>query len=122
MCPACSAELHAGPGESYVRCRGCWAQYDVAAIEATARDSAAEQLYTAGELLRVLPELGAPVAKTTLYRWIRTHKLTERGWVDRAGRITSTKHNPTDTAVYRCGDALDLAKGGAEDDEGGSAA
>ncbi|MFE3060674.1 hypothetical protein [Nocardia sp. NPDC059239] len=122
VCPACSAELHAGPGESYVRCRGCWAQYDVAEIEATARDSAAERLYTAGELLRVLPELGAPVAKTTLYRWIRADKLTERGWMDRAGRITTTKRNRTDTTVYRCGDALDLAKGGAEEDEGGSAA
>ncbi|MFE3597342.1 hypothetical protein ACFXOH_21585, partial [Bacillus subtilis] len=74
------------------------------------------------ELLRVLPELGAPVAKTTLYRWIRADKLTERGWMDRAGRITTTKRNRTDTTVYRCGDALDLAKGGAEEDEGGSAA
>ncbi|MGV9666952.1 hypothetical protein [Nocardia niigatensis] len=122
VCPHCSAELRAGLGESYVRCRGCWAQYDVAEIEATARNSAAEQLYTAYELLRVLPELDAPVSKTTLYRWIRTHKLAERGWMDRARRITDTKRNPTDTAVYRCGDALELAQGAAEDDEGGSAA
>lgn len=121
-CPHCSAELRAGLGESYVRCRGCHAQYDVAEIEATARESATERNYSAGELLRVLPELGVPVSRTTLYRWIRDRKLTERGWMDRARRITDTKRNPTDTAVYRCGDALELAQGATEEDEGGSAA
>ncbi|MFE3196247.1 hypothetical protein ACFXHA_45130 [Nocardia sp. NPDC059240] len=119
VCPHCSAELRAGLGESYVRCRGCWVQYDVAEIEAAARESAAKRLYTAGELLRVLPELGAPVAKSTLYRWIRARKLTECGWSDRGRRITDTKHNHSDAAVYRCGDALALAETAAVDSDPG---
>ncbi|MFE3279636.1 hypothetical protein [Nocardia sp. NPDC059239] len=52
-----------------------------------------------------------------LYRWIRAHKLTERGLMDRARRITTTKRNPSDAAVYRCGDALELAQQGAGEEE-----
>ncbi|WP_067573660.1 hypothetical protein [Nocardia acidivorans] len=119
-CPHCSGDLRAAVGETWVRCRGCLTQYPVSELEDAARASAAHRLYTAYELVRVLPELGAPIAKTTLYRWIRARKLVERGWMDRARRITTTKHHATDTAVYRAGDAMALAK--RDEDEGGSAA
>ncbi|GAB4582607.1 hypothetical protein Ntsu_04390 [Nocardia sp. IFM 10818] len=119
-CPNCRTELRAEPGESWVRCRACREQYEIARIEADARAVAEDRLYTLAELVPVLDALGAPVPKRTLYWWASERKIEPRGWMNRDGRITDHRRNDADKAVYRTRDALRLA--GKQTERGGSAA
>ncbi|WP_148310483.1 hypothetical protein [Nocardia otitidiscaviarum] len=123
-CPDCSAELRAERGASWVRCRACRTQHEIARIEAEARAAAENRLFTLVELLRVLGALGAPVAKRTLYRWAGEHKFEARGWshttADGRVRITDHRVSDGDKRVYRLGDVLAVAHH--EHEQGGSAA
>ncbi|MBF6289299.1 hypothetical protein [Nocardia cyriacigeorgica] len=126
-CPAvlgdgtvCGYELRAeidedtGRPQTWVRCAraSCRTQYEVATIEATARDRAEQQLYTLADLVRLTAAIGAPVPKPTLYRWAKERRIEPRGWQhtdDRGVRITDYQIAPGDPQVYRLGDVLAYA-------------
>ncbi|MBF6301192.1 hypothetical protein IU459_27140 [Nocardia amamiensis] len=107
-----------GRPAAYVYCGRCKTQYDVRRIEAEATALAIEQCYSLAELVRLLPALGHPVARPTLYRWAsndreKGRRIQARGWrhVDEHGFIRITDHllAPDDEQVYRLGDVLDTA-------------
>ncbi|MFI6368687.1 hypothetical protein ACIBG0_38895 [Nocardia sp. NPDC050630] len=103
-----------GRTAAYVYCGRCRARYDVHRIEADATVVAREQCYSLAELLRLLPALGQPIAKPTLYRWANKERRIEpRGWRhgdDDGWRITDHRIADDDVQVYRLGDVLDLAQ------------
>lgn len=110
----CGHGLRAQRGASWVRCGRCRVQHEIAAIEQRAREAAEDLLCTLAEVLRLTAEMGAPVAKTTLYRWARERRIAPRGWShgDEYGvRITDYWIHRDDPAVYRLGDVLRLAEG-----------
>lgn len=119
----CGQELHAEVGATYVRCRRCRWQYDVADLKAEVLAGADDRLYRLADILRVLDEFGCRVPRTTLYRWARLGDLAPRGWEHRdehGTRITDHRIGERDAQVYRLGDARRLAA--RERREGGSAA
>ncbi|WP_433660779.1 hypothetical protein ACQPW1_00370 [Nocardia sp. CA-128927] len=120
-CPAtltdgrgCGAELRVQRGASWVRCGRCRIQHEVAEIEKSARAAAENLSYTLADLVQVTTSIGQPVAKTTLYRWKREHRLEPTGWQhrDEHGVVRITDHPIDDSAVrvYRIGDVLALAR------------
>ncbi|MFD4459804.1 hypothetical protein [Nocardia sp. NPDC058480] len=111
----CRHDLRAERIAKRVRCRRCDSWHEVEQIEAIARSTAEDQLWPLADLLRVLDGVGAPVPRSTLYRWARQHRLEVRGWQHHGPngiRTTNDRLSAADVAVYRLGDVLVLASGG----------
>ncbi len=119
----CGQELRAEAGATYVRCRRCRWQHDVATLKREALGTAENRLYKLDDIRRILDQLGHPVPRPTLYRWAANRRIESHGWEHRDGygtRITDHRIQRGDAQVYRLGDALKLAVRG--ELEGGSAA
>lgn len=120
----CGSELRAALDASWVRCRRCRMQWEIARIEADARAAVEDSLYPLADMARVLAGLGATIPRPTLYTWAQRRRMEPRGWqhIDNEGRRRITDHRIAegDQQVYRLGDALKLAA--RDEREGGSAA
>lgn len=119
----CGSELRAEPDATWVRCRRCRTQYEVARLRDAARAAAEDGCYTVADLVRLLPTLGVGVGRATVYRWARDRRMQPRGWQHTNSygvRITDHRIAEDDVQMYRLGDALKLAARDVR--EGGSAA
>lgn len=82
----CEADLHTRPGSKLIRCRECGAEHDAQHRRDWLLASAEQQLLTATELSRALPELlGRELKVNTIRTWagsgrIVPHGVTVEGW------------------------------------------
>ncbi|MFE2998687.1 hypothetical protein ACFXG4_27255 [Nocardia sp. NPDC059246] len=106
---SCGYELRADREATWVRCRRCRSQHEVRELQRKAADGIEDQLYTLPQLRRILPALGTPVGKTTLYRWAQERRIEPRGW-QHGNRITDHQISDDDRQVYRLGDVRALAR------------
>ncbi|KXT55938.1 hypothetical protein Y710_16470 [Gordonia sp. QH-12] len=98
-------------GADMVTCVRCGTTHDGRALEQKLLAKMSGYLMPADEILRVMRELGEPVAKSTWHNWRAKGKIQPRAWRHR-GRIVNYWLTSEDEKLYRLDDVRALREAG----------
>lgn len=93
----CGTSLYADEGDRTTTCPTCKQQIDV--DQNRERTAKSRDLMTADRIFEVLTNIGEPVTRDQLNRWIKARRLRRRGWLH-DGEIVKTRLVLADQAVY----------------------
>jgi len=102
-----------GKVAAYAYCGRCRTRYDVADIDAKARATAMERVFSLAELVHLTRGLGERISRATIYRWAQQRRIEPVSWghveEDGSMRITDHKVAEEDVQMFRLKDLLDEA-------------